>query len=281
MGCYKVKVIHFMQQKKSLGPQTILSAQNLTLAYDNKTISSALDLDIPAGKITVIIGPNGCGKSTLLKGLSRIIKPTLGQVVLDGQAIEKYSARQLAQTLGLLPQSANSPAGITVFDLVARGRYPHQGLLHRWTQEDEQAVNTALQQTQLSELATCYLDELSGGQRQRVWLALVLAQQPHVLMLDEPTTYLDIAHQLEVLELCRQLNRQDNRTLVMILHDLNLAARYADFMIAMRDGKVIATGEPKRIFQAEVIKQVFGIDSQVINDPVTATPMVIPIANPV
>ncbi len=257
--------------------ENILTGQNLTLAYENRTISEDLSIDIPQGKITVIIGPNACGKSTLLRGLSRLLKPQQGQVVLDGKAIESYSAKDLAKSLGLLPQSSNSPAGITVFDLVARGRYPHQGLLKRWNQVDEDAVNSALKETHLTELAGRYVDELSGGQKQRVWLALVLAQETELLMLDEPTTYLDIAHQLEVLELCRRLNRKGNRTLVMVFHDLNLAARYADFMIAMKDGKVIGADDPKSLIQPEMLKNVFGIDAMVIEDPAVKTPLIVPV----
>lgn len=256
----------------------VLEAQSVTMAYENRVISEALSLQIPNGKITVIIGPNACGKSTLLKGLSRLIKPMSGQIILDGKAIESYSAKQLARTLGLLPQSSHSPAGITVFDLVARGRFPHQGLLKRWSEADEAAVVAALAETNLTDLADRYVDELSGGQRQRVWLALVLAQQPQVMLLDEPTTYLDISHQLEVLELYRRLNQQGQRTLVMVLHDLNLAARYADYIVAMKDGEILGEGKPDQLMTPELLKTVFGIEAMVIEDPVSGTPLVVPIS---
>ena len=259
-------------------PSMVLSGQHLTLAYEQKVISQDLSVDIPQGKVTVIIGPNACGKSTLLKALSRILTPQQGQVILDGKAITEYSAKELAKYLGLLPQSSIAPSGITVSDLVSRGRFPHQGLLKKWSQQDEDAVQQALRQTQLLELADRYVDELSGGQRQRVWLALVLAQQTDLLMLDEPTTYLDIAHQLEVLDLCRQLNRTHQKTIVMVLHDLNLAARYADYMIAMKDGKIVGADQPDELIQPTLLKTVFGIDSNVIQDPVTGTPLVVPIS---
>ena len=264
---------HFAQRQTPL-----LSAIDLTLAYENRIISEDLSVVIPKGQITVIIGPNACGKSTLLRALARLITPKQGQVFFDGRDIHDYSAKALAKRLGLLPQTSNAPSGITVFDLVARGRFPHQGLLKRWSLEDEKAVQLALEETHLTDLADRYVDELSGGQRQRVWLALVLAQEPDLLMLDEPTTYLDIAHQLEVLDLCRKLNKEGQRTLVMVLHDLNLAARYADYIVAMKDGCIIGADSPQNLIQPELLKQVFGIEAMVINDPVSHTPLVVPIS---
>ncbi len=256
--------------------QSVLIGEELTLAYESRVVSEDLSIQIPKGKVTVIIGPNACGKSTLLKGLARQLKPQKGAVILDGKAIESLSSKELAKSLGLLPQSSSAPSGITVFDLVARGRYPHQGLLKRWSEKDELAVTSALTETHLEDIANYHVDELSGGQRQRVWLALVLAQEPDLLMLDEPTTYLDIAHQLEVLDLCKKLNQEGQRTLVMVLHDLNLAARYADFIIAMKGGIIMGADTPENLINSDTVKEVFGIDSLVMSDPVTQTPLVIP-----
>ncbi|UJJ29995.1 heme ABC transporter ATP-binding protein [Halopseudomonas maritima] len=253
-----------------------LRAEHVALAYDRQRIIQDLDLQLPAGKISVIIGPNGCGKSTLLRALAGLLKPQAGQVLLDGRALARHGARELAKRLGLLPQSSSAPAGISVADLVARGRFPHQGLLRQWSAEDAAAVSEALRLTDLTTLAERPVAQLSGGQRQRVWLALVLAQQPQLLLLDEPTTYLDIAHQYDVLELCRRLNREAGRTLVLVLHDLNQAARYADHMVAMQQGRVVAAGTPAQVLQPALIRRVFGIDALVVPDPVTGTPMVVP-----
>ncbi|HCA23583.1 MAG TPA: heme ABC transporter ATP-binding protein [Pseudomonas sp.] len=253
-----------------------LQAEGLALAYDRQRIIQDLDLQLPAGKISVIIGPNGCGKSTLLRALAGLLKPQTGQILLDGRALARFGARELAKRLGLLPQSSSAPAGISVADLVARGRFPHQGLLRQWSAEDAAAVSEALRLTDLTALAERPVAQLSGGQRQRVWLALVLAQQPQLLLLDEPTTYLDIAHQYDVLELCRRLNREAGRTLVLVLHDLNQAARYADHMVAMQQGRVVAAGPPAQVLQPALIRRVFGIDALVVADPVTGTPMVVP-----
>ena len=253
-----------------------LQAEGLALAYDRQRIIQDLDLQLPAGKISVIIGPNGCGKSTLLRALAGLLKPQTGQILLDGRALARFGARELAKRLGLLPQSSSAPAGISVADLVARGRFPHQGLLRQWSAEDAAAVSEALRLTDLTALAERPVAQLSGGQRQRVWLALVLAQQPQLLLLDEPTTYLDIAHPYDVLELCRRLNREAGRTLVLVLHDLNQAARYADHMVAMQQGRVVAAGPPAQVLQPALIRRVFGIDALVVADPVTGTPMVVP-----
>ncbi|MFJ4767921.1 ABC transporter ATP-binding protein [Streptomyces uncialis] len=254
-----------------------LRAEGLTLAYDARTISENLTVRIPDGSFTVIIGPNACGKSTLLRALSRLLKPTAGLVRLDGRAISSYPAKEVARRMGLLPQTSLAPDGITVADLVARGRHPHQKLLRQWSEADEQAVLDAMDSTGVTDLSARLVDELSGGQRQRVWVAMVLAQQTPLLLLDEPTTFLDIAHQIELLELCRDLNRRDGHTLVAVLHDLNHACRYADHIIAMRDGKVIATGPPADIVTAELVEDVFGLPCRIIEDPVSLTPLVIPL----
>ncbi|MCE7549303.1 ABC transporter ATP-binding protein [Streptomyces thermodiastaticus] len=255
-----------------------LSADNVTLAYDQRIIAEQLSVEIPDHSFTVIVGPNACGKSTLLRALSRMLKPSEGRVLLDGQVIQSLPAKQVARTLGLLPQSSVAPDGITVGDLVSRGRYPHQGLLRQWSAEDERVVREAMEQTGVAELAGRYVDELSGGQRQRVWIAMALAQQTPLLLLDEPTTYLDIQHQIDVLDLCAELHEEQGRTLVAVLHDLNHAARYATHLIALRDGKVIAQGPPGDIVTAELVEEVFHLRCQVIEDPETGTPLVVPAA---
>ncbi|WP_346080049.1 MULTISPECIES: ABC transporter ATP-binding protein [Actinomycetes] len=255
-----------------------LSAEHVTLAYDQRVIAEQLSVEIPDNSFTVIVGPNACGKSTLLRALSRMLKPSQGKVLLDGQAIGSLPAKQVARTLGLLPQSAVAPEGITVADLVGRGRYPHQGLLRQWSTEDERVVQESMRQTGVAELAERYVDELSGGQRQRVWIAMALAQQTPLLLLDEPTTYLDIQHQIDVLDLCAELHETQGRTLVAVLHDLNHAARYATHLIALRGGEVIAEGAPNDIVTAELVERVFGLKCQVIEDPETGTPLVVPAA---
>lgn len=253
-----------------------LSARRLSLGYAQRKVAEDLTVAIPDRSFTVIVGPNACGKSTLLRALARILKPTAGTVVLDGRAIDSLPARRIARTLGLLPQSPLAPEGITVAELVARGRYPHQSLLRQWSHVDEQVVAEAMAATGVAELADRAVDELSGGQRQRVWIAVVLAQQTPLLLLDEPTTYLDIAHQLEVLELCAELHEQRGRTLVAVLHDLNQAARYATHLIAMRDGAVVATGTPEEVLTESLVEEVFGVRCRVIADPETGAPLVIP-----
>ncbi|MER7918880.1 MULTISPECIES: ABC transporter ATP-binding protein [unclassified Streptomyces] len=258
-----------------------LSADHVTLAYDQRVIAEQLSVEIPDHSFTVIVGPNACGKSTLLRALSRMLKPSQGKVLLDGQAIGSLPAKQVARTLGLLPQSAVAPDGITVADLVGRGRYPHQGLLRQWSTEDERVVQESMRQTGVAELAERYVDELSGGQRQRVWIAMALAQQTPLLLLDEPTTYLDIQHQIDVLDLCAELHETQGRTLVAVLHDLNHAARYATHLIALRGGEVIAEGAPNDIVTAELVERVFGLKCQVIEDPETGTPLVVPAARKV
>ncbi|MFD0357604.1 ABC transporter ATP-binding protein [Streptomyces sp. NPDC127110] len=253
-----------------------LSAENVTLGYDQRVIAENLSVEIPDNSFTVIVGPNACGKSTLLRALSRMLKPAAGRVLLDGQAISSMPAKKVAKTLGLLPQSSVAPDGITVADLVSRGRYPHQGLLRQWSAEDERIVVESMTSTGVAELADRAVDELSGGQRQRVWIAMALAQQTPLLLLDEPTTYLDIQHQLDVLDLCAELHETQGRTLVAVLHDLNHAARYATHLIALRGGVVVAEGPPAEVVTAALVEEVFGVRCQVIDDPETGTPLVVP-----
>ncbi|MEW2138802.1 ABC transporter ATP-binding protein [Streptomyces sp. NPDC005409] len=253
-----------------------LTAENVTLGYDQRVIAENLSVEVPDHSFTVIVGPNACGKSTLLRALSRMLKPTVGRVLLDGVAIGSMPAKTVARTLGLLPQSSIAPDGITVADLVSRGRYPHQGLLRQWSAQDELVVQESMAATGVAELADRAVDELSGGQRQRVWIAMALAQQTPLLLLDEPTTYLDIQHQIDVLDLCAELHEEQGRTLVAVLHDLNHAARYATHLIAMRDGKVVAEGPPGEVVTAELVEGVFGLRCRVISDPETGTPLVVP-----
>jgi len=253
-----------------------LSAQGVSLGYDNDPIVSQLTTQIPDGSFTVIIGPNACGKSTLLRGLSRLLRPAAGTVVLDGSDISRLPAKEVARRLGLLPQSASAPDGITVADLVARGRYPHQGLWRQWSDADEDAVREALSETGVASLSGRRVEELSGGQRQRVWVAMVLAQQTELLLLDEPTTFLDIAHQVELMELFAALNRR-GRTVVAVLHDLNHAARYADHIIAMKAGRIVAEGAPAAVITAERVEEIFDLPNVVIADPVTGGPLVVPL----
>jgi ABC-type cobalamin/Fe3+-siderophores transport system ATPase subunit len=253
-----------------------LFAEGATIGYDNRVISEGLSVSIPDRSFTVIVGANACGKSTLLRALARLIKPSAGRVVLDGQTITSYPAKEVARRLGLLPQTSIAPEGITVADLIARGRYPHQKLLRQWSKEDEAAVIAAMDATKVTALSHRLVDELSGGQRQRVWVAMVLAQETPLLLLDEPTTFLDITHQIELLDLMGDLNRRNGQTIVAVLHDLNHACRYASHIIAMRDGKVIAEGPPRDIVTAELVEQVFGLACIIIGDPISHTPLVIP-----
>ncbi|HEU5475890.1 MAG TPA: ABC transporter ATP-binding protein [Actinophytocola sp.] len=253
-----------------------LRAENVTLSYDARVVARELNVRIPPGEFTVVVGPNACGKSTLLRALARILRPREGAVYLDGALISAYSSKEVARRLGLLPQSAIAPSGMTVADLVSRGRYPHQRLLRQWSHDDEAAVAEAMVLTGVADLSGRLVDELSGGQRQRVWLALVLAQQTPILLLDEPTTFLDIAHQVEVLDLCADLHEQQGRTLVAVLHDLNHACRYGTHLIAMRAGAIVAEGHPADIVTPELVKDVFGLPCRVIIDPEAGTPLVIP-----
>jgi len=254
-----------------------LEARDLTLAYDGRTVVEGLDLHIPPGQVTAVVGANACGKSTLLRGLARVLRPASGSVVLDGRSIHDRPTREVATVLGLLPQAPVAPEGITVADLVGRGRYPHQGWFRRWTSDDEQAVAAALAATDTAGLADRSVDELSGGQRQRVWIAMALAQQTDLLLLDEPTTFLDVAHQVEVLDLLTDLNAARGTTVVLVLHELNLAARYADHLVALRRGEVVACGHPRDVVTEELVRDVFGLDCRVVADPVCGSPMVVPI----
>jgi iron complex transport system ATP-binding protein len=253
-----------------------LAARDITIGYDKKTISEHLDLVVPESRFTAIIGPNACGKSTLLRALSRLLKPRHGEVLLDGRDIHSRPAKEVARRLGLLPQSSIAPDGITVAELVARGRFPHQKLIRQWSAEDETAVVAAMAATGVTDLSGDLVDTLSGGQRQRVWVAMVLAQQTPIVLLDEPTTFLDIAHQIELLELCVRLNREQNTTMVAVLHDLNQAARYADHLVVMKAGAIVAQGDPREVMTAELIEDVFALGCRIIDDPETHTPLVIP-----
>ncbi|MGH3621348.1 MAG: ABC transporter ATP-binding protein [Sciscionella sp.] len=255
---------------------TRLYADNLTLAYDDRTVADGLSVRVPDGSFTVVVGPNACGKSTLLKALARLLRPRAGTVCLDGRAIAAYRTKEVARLLGLLPQSPTVPSGITVSDLVSRGRYPHQRLLRQWSRDDQAVVAEMMRQTGVLELADRAVDELSGGQRQRVWLAMVLAQQTSILLLDEPTTFLDIAHQVEVLDLCAEL-REDDRTVIAVLHDLNQACRYATHLIVLRPGGIIAAeGHPAEVISADLVEEVFELRCRIVDDPETGTPLVIP-----
>ncbi|NML51062.1 ABC transporter ATP-binding protein [Streptomyces sp. R302] len=256
-----------------------MRAEDLTLSYDRRTVAEHLGVAIPDDSFTVIIGPNACGKSTLLKALARMLKPRGGQVYLDGAAISSYRSREVARRVGLLPQTSTAPGGITVGDLVARGRYPHQGMLRQWSAEDETAVVEAMRQTGVLDLADRPVDDLSGGQRQRVWLSMVLAQQTSLLLLDEPTTFLDIAHQVDVLDLCAALHARKGHTVVAVLHDLNQACRYATHLIVMRPGGTIAAqGAPADVMTADLVEDVFGLPCRIIDDPETGTPLMVPAA---
>lgn len=253
-----------------------LEGRGLTLSYDDRRITEDLDLQIPRGKITVILGPNACGKSTLLRALSRLLTPQHGDVLLDGDEIRRMPPKALARRLGLLPQTSTAPPGITVVDLIARGRFPHQRMLSQWSEADQLAVARAMEATRTTPLADRLVEELSGGQRQRVWIAMVLAQDTPVMLLDEPTTYLDISHQLEVMELVRGLNRDEGRTVALVLHDLNQACRYADHLIVMSDGRIASRGRPDEVMTEQLLAEVFSLEARVVPDPVFGTPLVVP-----
>nr|WP_261569552.1 ABC transporter ATP-binding protein [Frankia gtarii] len=259
-------------------PPARLLGEELTLAYDRRIVAEGLAVRIPDGAFTVIVGPNACGKSTLLRALARVMRPTAGTVRLDGAQIASLPSKEIARRLGLLPQTAIAPDGITVFDLVSRGRYPHQTIWRQWSTRDEQVVRDAMAVTGVTDLASRFVDELSGGQRQRVWLAMTLAQETPILLLDEPTTFLDITHQFEVLDLCADLHENHGRTLVAVLHDLNQACRYATHLVVMAAGRIVAEGPPAEIVTAELVEETFGLACRVIPDPETATPMIIPAA---
>ncbi|KAF0960762.1 MULTISPECIES: ABC transporter ATP-binding protein [unclassified Rhodococcus (in: high G+C Gram-positive bacteria)] len=254
-----------------------LIADNLSLGYGDRVIVDHLNLEVRTGVITTVIGPNGCGKSTLLRALGRLLKPRNGSVLLDGKAIGSMRTKDVARTLGMLPQAPVAPEGLTVADLVARGRHPHQSWLRQWSSDDEGEVAEALALTGVSDLADRPVDQLSGGQRQRAWISMALAQGTDILLLDEPTTYLDLAHSVEVLDLVDRMHEELGRTVVMVLHDLNLAIRYSDQLIVMRDGTIVASGAPKDIISAELLLEVFGLEAAVIADPVSDRPLVVPI----
>jgi iron complex transport system ATP-binding protein len=252
-----------------------LRAEAVTLGYERRTVSTDLSLAIPDGSFTVIVGPNACGKSTLLRSLARLLRPSSGDVVLDGESIHRMHTKEVARRVGLLPQIALAPEGISVAELVARGRYPHQNLFRQQSEADRHAVAEAMESTRVAELAEVPVDELSGGQRQRVWVAMALAQETGILLLDEPTTFLDIAHQIELMDLFARLHREGT-TLVAVLHDLNHAARYATNVVVMKDGAVVAQGPPAEVVTAELVERVFGLPCLVIPDPLAGTPLVIP-----
>lgn len=254
-----------------------LRASGLRLAYDSRLVVDGLDLVVPPGRITAIVGANACGKSTLLRALARLLTPRAGSVRLDGRALHSLPSRELARRLGILPQSPVAPEGLTVVDLVNRGRSPHQTWWRQWSRADEQAVRRALAATGMTGLADRPVDELSGGQRQRAWIAMAVAQGTEVLLLDEPTTYLDLAHQIDVLDLITDLNRRENRTVVMVLHDLNQACRYADHVVAMKSGRIAAQGTPAEVITVETVEDVFDLTCRITTDPVSGTPLVIPI----
>lgn len=253
-----------------------IHADQVTIGYDKRIISEDLTAFIPDKSFTAIIGPNGCGKSTLLRAFARVLKPEEGQVILDGKQITEYKSKEVARVLGLLPQSSIAPDGIRVADLVARGRAPYQSLIQQWREGDEDAVEAALKATRLTDLSDRLVQELSGGQRQRVWVAMLLAQDTPLMLLDEPTTFLDIAYQYELMELFRSFHEQ-GKTIVTVLHDLNQAARYANHLIVMKDGEVVTTGSPAEVINAELIEKVFGLRCMVVPDPVTGTPSIVPL----
>ncbi|MFD8229048.1 ABC transporter ATP-binding protein [Streptomyces massasporeus] len=260
----------------AVGGTSRLAARGVTVGYGGRVVIDELDVAIPPGVITTIIGPNGCGKSTLLKTLSRLLKPAKGAVVLDGEDIGRLRTRDVAKKLGLLPQAPVAPEGLTVADLVARGRHPHQSWLRQWSSDDADVVERALAMTGVSDLADRPVDALSGGQRQRVWISMTLAQGTDLLLLDEPTTYLDLAHAVDVLDLVDDLH-ESGCTVVMVLHDLNLATRYSDNLVVMREGSVLAQGHPRDVITAELLDEAFGLKARVIDDPVGDRPLVVPI----
>lgn len=267
-----------MQHADVVEPIT-LEVVDGSAGYDKKTVVDRVNVAVKRESFTIIIGPNACGKSTLLRAMARLLPATTGQVILNGADIASLATKEVAKRLGLLPQGALAPEGITVADLVARGRYPHQRMFYRWSDADEAAVAEAMQATRVSEIAGQRVDQLSGGQRQRVWVAMVLAQQTPLLLLDEPTTYLDISHQYELLELCRDL-RSTGHTLVAVLHDLNQAARYATHLVVMKDGQIVTAGRPDEVLTEELIEDVYSLPCRVISDPVTGQPLVIPLERP-
>ncbi|MFC4070628.1 ABC transporter ATP-binding protein [Actinoplanes subglobosus] len=258
-------------------PAARLQARSLCLGYTDDIVVDHLDLDVPHGTVTAVIGPNGCGKSTLLRALARLLRPRSGEVLLDGRPLDSIPTREIARVIGVLPQSPVAPPGLTVTDLVMRGRHPHQNWFRQWSRADEEIVTAALDWTGMRELADRPVDQLSGGQRQRAWISMALAQETEMLLLDEPTTYLDLSHQIDVLDLIARLHRERDRTIVMVLHDLNLAARYAGHVVAMRDGRIAAQGTPADVLNPGLLDEVFDLKAMVIPDPVTGTPLIVPL----
>ena len=254
-----------------------LQARDLQLAYDDNVVVDGLDLDVLEGTVTAVIGPTGCGKSTMLRALGRLMRPKRGHVLLDGKRIDKMPTREVAKVLGVLPQAPIAPEGLTVADLIARGRHPHQAWYRQWSSDDEAAVAEALGWTGITEFAERTVDELSGGQRQRAWISMALAQGTDLVLLDEPTTFLDLAHQVDVLDLVERLNTEAGRTVVMVLHDLNMAARYAQRLIAMRAGRIIAAGTPREVLTESLLREVFELDARVLTDPVAGSPLIVPV----
>ncbi|WP_240377343.1 ABC transporter ATP-binding protein [Bacillus piscicola] len=253
-----------------------LETNSLTLGYGNTKIIDDLNLEIPTGEITVFVGANGCGKSTLLRSLARLLKPQAGDIFLEGDAVKELSTKEVAKRLAILPQGPTAPEGLTVLQLVKQGRYPHQSWLKQWSREDEKIVKEALSATQMQGLEERSVDSLSGGQRQRAWIAMTLAQKTGTILLDEPTTYLDMAHQVEILDLLFELNEKESRTIVMVLHDLNLACRYAHHIVAVRDKKVYAQGRPEDVITTDMVKDVFQMNCDIAADPLFGTPICIP-----
>lgn len=256
-----------------------LRAENLSLGYDGRDIIHNLTLTVPVAGVTSIIGPNGCGKSTLLRGLGRLLSPRSGDVLLDGTPLRRQSTRHIASRISILPQTPIAPSGLTVADLVSRGRHPRQKWYQQYSPADQTVVEDALRATDIAEFADTPLEDLSGGQRQRAWISMTLAQETGILLLDEPTTYLDLAHQVDVLELVRRLNRQHNRTVVMVLHDISLAARYSDHIVAMNDGRIVAQGTPAEVVTPQLLRDIFGLDAHVVSEPTDGRPHVIPLGH--
>lgn len=260
------------------GTTAVLAGSGLQVGYNHRTVIADLHIEIEPGTITALVGPNGSGKSTLLKTLARLLKPAAGAVLLDGKAIHTMRTAAVARQLAILPQGPSAPAGITVRELVEQGRFPHVGALHMLKQQDHITITEALRLTGMSELAQRPLDGLSGGERQRAWIALTLAQDTPVLLLDEPTTFLDIGHQLEVLDLVRRLNRGRDMTIVLVLHDLNQAARYADRMVVLKQGRIVADGAPAHVLTPELLATVFSVQVNIVYDPASGTPVCLPFA---
>ncbi|MFI6314856.1 ABC transporter ATP-binding protein [Nocardia fusca] len=256
---------------------SVLRAENLALGYDGAAVVTDLTFDVPTGSVTSIIGPNGCGKSTLLRGLGRLIAPRAGRVLLDGKPIGTLPTRQVARRVSILPQSPSAPPGLTVADLVSRGRHPRQRWYEQFSVLDEATLRHVLNSTGILDLAGARLEELSGGQRQRAWISMTLAQETDIMLLDEPTTYLDLAHQVELLELIVRMNREHNRTVLMVLHDISLAARYSDHLVAMKNGAIVTQGAPEQVVRPDVLRDVFGLAAQVVTEPTAGRPHVIPL----